>query len=198
MFGKSLEEKREYIAKVAGDVFYAKGFKESSLQDVSVKGNISKAGIYHYFKTKEDILLYILLKNTERGIDALNTCLEKCEERQLDHVDTFKEIIRTYANYLLNNRKVSLLVLRERHQLSGKNRSLIVEKERAVFNFLKEQLGRMPCLKSGINVNLIVFQIMSMIHWMGYWFDEKGPLKRAQAIDQTISIQFDGMLDKGK
>ncbi|MFW5957688.1 MAG: TetR/AcrR family transcriptional regulator [Desulfosalsimonas sp.] len=34
---------------MAGDVFYRKGFKESSLQDISSKGNLSKAGIYHYY-----------------------------------------------------------------------------------------------------------------------------------------------------
>ena len=51
MFGKNTSKKREYIARIAGDVFFAKGYKESSLQDVSAKSKISKAGIYHYFKS---------------------------------------------------------------------------------------------------------------------------------------------------
>ncbi|RJQ85922.1 MAG: TetR/AcrR family transcriptional regulator [Desulfobacteraceae bacterium] len=195
MFGRSTEEKRAYIAKIAGEVFSAKGFKESSLQDVSAKGNLSKAGIYHYFKTKEEILLFILLKNTDQGMQVLEDSLKKSAEQQLDEVDSFKELFRTYANYLLNNRKVSLLVLRERHQVTGKSRKIILERERDIFSLLKEKLTCIPGLKKKLNINLIVFQFISMIHWMGYWFDEKKQLNRHQAIDQILEIVFNGILE---
>ena len=95
MFGMSLEEKKDHIAKIAGDVFFAKGYKQSSLQDISIKGNISKAGIYHYFEAKEDILSYILFKNTELGIKALKDSLKANEEKR---VDTQGIIHRTYKN----------------------------------------------------------------------------------------------------
>jgi len=42
MFGRDLEEKKSYIAKIAGEIFFAKGFKASSLQDISIKGNLMK------------------------------------------------------------------------------------------------------------------------------------------------------------
>lgn len=196
MFGKSIEERRAYIAKVAAEIFFAKGFMESSLQDISTKGNLSKGGIYHYFKSKEDILLYILLKNTERGIKALEFSLQSSTEKQLDVVETFRQIIRTYANHILDNRKVSLLVLRERHQLSGKNRKSLIEQERVIFRFLKTQMGCISNIKLKFNINLIVFQIISMIHWMGYWFDEKGLLTRDQAIEQSICVILNGILEK--
>ncbi|NMD04239.1 MAG: helix-turn-helix transcriptional regulator, partial [Deltaproteobacteria bacterium] len=50
MIEKRRTAKKDYIAKVAVDVFFQKGYKESSLEDISNKGKISKAGIYHYFK----------------------------------------------------------------------------------------------------------------------------------------------------
>jgi AcrR family transcriptional regulator len=195
MFGKSLDEKKAYIAKIAGEIFYAKGFMESSLQDISAKGNLSKGGIYHYFKSKEEILLFILLNNTEQGITSLKATLNSSKERQLDSMETFKEIIRTYANHILNNKKVSLLVLRERHQLSGKNRKSLVEQERIIFKFIRKQIEQISNIKKKFNINLIVFQLISMIHWMGYWFDEKGTLSREQAIEQSICIILDGILE---
>ncbi len=61
MIEKRRTAKKDYIAKKAIDVFSALGYKESSLQDIATKGKFSKAGIYHYFKSKSELLSYILL-----------------------------------------------------------------------------------------------------------------------------------------
>lgn len=187
---------KNYIAKLAGEIFFAKGFKESSLQDVSIKGNISKAGIYHYFKAKEDILSYILFQNTDDGIRALNESLIKSKEGQASPRESLRELIKTYAAHLLKNRKTSLLVLRERHQLSGKSRKILREKERTLFMLLRDQLLGVLDINRTVDPSLITFHILSSIHWMGYWFDEKGPLSKSEAIDQTIDIICNGILSK--
>lgn len=196
MFGRNLEEKKNHIAKLAGEIFFAKGFKESSLHDISIKGNISKAGIYHYFKAKEDILSYILLQNTDDGIKALEDSLRKSEGRHYSPHESLRDLIKTYAAYLLKNRKNSLLVLRERHQLSGESRKTLQEKERTLFMLLRDQLHGVADVNGAIDLNLATFHILSSVHWMGYWFDEKGPLSKSEAIDQTIDIIFSGILNK--
>jgi len=195
MFGRTLEEKKNYIAKIAGEIFFAKGFKESSLHDIAVKGNISKAGIYHYFKAKEDILTYILFQNTDHGIKALEESLRKSEARQASPRESLKEFIKAYAFHLLKNRSESLLVLRERHQLSGKSAKALQEEERALFLLLRNQLLSITNINRIIDVNLITFHILSSIHWMGYWFDESGPVSKEEGIDQLIHIIFNGILD---
>lgn len=196
MFGFSSEEKKEYIAKIAGDVFFAKGYKEASLRDISIKGNISKAGIYHYFMTKEDILFYLLLKITEFVIEALRESLKVSEENRFDARKSFGELVKTYVIHLLKYKKLSRLVLRERHQLSGKNRKILLQKERAIFQLLKNELRKVPELNVEINLNLISFQIISMIHWMGYWLKDNGELNLKEAVDQSIHLIFNGILSR--
>jgi AcrR family transcriptional regulator len=195
MFGISLEEKKDYIAKIAGDVFFAKGYQASSLQDISLKGNLSKAGIYHYFKTKEDILSYLLHNNTEQGIKALKENLRISEKDRFDARKSFEELVRTYATYLLKNKKISLLVLRERHQLGGGNRKILLQQEKALFQLLKNELKKVQNLKPEINLNLISFKIISMIHWMGYWLKDKGELTQKEAVDQNLHLIFNGILE---
>jgi hypothetical protein len=36
---------------------------------------------------------------------------------------------------------------------------------------------------------------MSMIHWMGYWYDPKGTLSRRGVVDQMMSVIFTGILE---
>jgi TetR/AcrR family transcriptional regulator, cholesterol catabolism regulator len=54
-----LEDKKDVIAEMAAGVFGQKGYNASSLQDAARQAGIGKAGLYHYFKSKEDILFYI-------------------------------------------------------------------------------------------------------------------------------------------
>jgi len=35
---------------------------------------------------------------------------------------------------------------------------------------------------------------MSVIHWMGYWYDEKGSLSKQEPINQAIHLIFHGIL----
>jgi len=196
MSAERSQERKDYIGTIAGGIFYEKGFKASSLKDIALKGGISKAGIYHYYKTKEEILLYILLKNTEDGVKALRQVLRQSKALRLGPRKSFEGLIRAYAAHLLKSRKISLLVLRERHQLAGEYRNILREQEKSVFRLIRDQLANIPNTNKHLNLNLVSFQIMSMIHWMGYWFDARGLLSQAAAIDQTIMVIFNGMLEK--
>ena len=195
MIEKRRTAKKDYIAKKAIDVFSALGYKESSLQDIATKGKFSKAGIYHYFKSKSELLSYILLSNTDSFFNRLEKSLASALKERLNPQETFEKLIRTYADELLSNIKVSLLILRERHQLTGAKKKILTEKERAIFRLIRDRLKHVPERNTKININLASFQIMSMIHWMGYWFDSKGPLSEREALRQMIKIIFKGVLN---
>jgi TetR/AcrR family transcriptional regulator, cholesterol catabolism regulator len=198
MSAKSLIEKKEYIAKIAGDVFFAKGYKESSLQDISAKGKLSKAGIYHYFKSKAEILSYLMLKHADGLTNALKQGLSLAEEKKLDPRETFEVLGKKYASYLLKNRKISLVVLRDRHQLTGKERKKLIEKERIIFQIFRNKLREIPSINTKIDINLMTFQVLSSSHWMGYWFDSMGPLTESEAVDEMMNIIFNGILNSNK
>lgn len=198
MFGNGLNERKEQIARAAVDVFFAKGYKESSLQNISTKGKISKAGIYHYFKSKSDILSYVLLGFTEKWFLTTTATLREAQEKKLSQQQILKVLIATYAKALMSNRKINLIILRERHQLTVKHEKELLERERSVFHMVREQIRKVPNINKKLDASIVAFQIISMIHWMGYWFDSMGPLSEREAIDQMMNIIFTGILDYKK
>jgi AcrR family transcriptional regulator len=50
------EDRREEIARVAVALFAERGFDGASMSELAERLSLSKAGIYHYFPTKESIL----------------------------------------------------------------------------------------------------------------------------------------------
>jgi len=191
-----LEEKKAYIAKMASGVFAEKGYKASSLQDVSRQAQISKAGLYHYFKSKEDILFYVLIKNSDLFLEKLRTSLKVSQEKNLTPEESFVKLVQTYANHINNDEDKRLIVLRERHQLSSKRKNELFKKEQAMFRLIKNELQKIRNLEEEINPNVVTFLFISMSHWLGYWFKEGKGLDLETIINQNIETIFHGMLKR--
>lgn len=63
--------KRERIIAAAAAVFREKGYAESSLDDVAAALDIRKASLYHYVRSKADLLLLVFDRGLARGLDRL-------------------------------------------------------------------------------------------------------------------------------
>ncbi|HEY1268842.1 MAG TPA: helix-turn-helix domain-containing protein, partial [Candidatus Binatia bacterium] len=53
------DEKLEEILKCAAKIFAEKGFHSTSIRDISRATGMSLAGLYYYFRTKEELLFLI-------------------------------------------------------------------------------------------------------------------------------------------
>jgi AcrR family transcriptional regulator len=189
----SYEDKRKKIAKVAAKVFSEKGYRGASLQDIAQRVGSPKSIVYHYFKTKEDILANILLTSTDEFIEILESCLAGNRKSGCDEESSFRNLIHAYANFQIKHRVISFMVLKERHQLTGEYKRRLHEKEQKIFHLIKDELSKIPTIHKKLNLDLMTFSIIAMCHWAGYWFNEKGKLSREEAIDQIIKIAFDGI-----
>ncbi|MGB3212916.1 MAG: TetR/AcrR family transcriptional regulator [Desulforhopalus sp.] len=67
---KSAPERKEEIIKAGCELFLSKGYENTTMQDVMAKVQIAKGTIYHYFKSKEELLAavisFIVNKDIER------------------------------------------------------------------------------------------------------------------------------------
>ncbi len=52
--------RKTQITQAAYEVISAKGYNNFTLDDIAKNAGLSKGGVLHYFKSKEDILLYLL------------------------------------------------------------------------------------------------------------------------------------------
>lgn len=57
---KDYDEKRRHILKVSAEVFAREGIARASMSEVARTCGISKANIYHYYKSKDELVFDIL------------------------------------------------------------------------------------------------------------------------------------------
>lgn len=92
--GNSINKKdvnREYILKIAQDIFSRYGYKKTTLDDIANAVRKGKSSLYYYFESKEDLFQAVILKE----VDVLRRELEKVVMRNTDPVEKLREYILT-------------------------------------------------------------------------------------------------------
>ena len=56
------EERRIQIVEAAYEVMASKGYSNFTIEDIANTAGLSKGGVLHYFKTKEEILIHLLVQ----------------------------------------------------------------------------------------------------------------------------------------
>ncbi len=78
---KTREERKAEIRAAALDVFLAKGYKNTTMEDVINATSLSKGGFYHYYSSTKEILIDIMKLSNYRFIEG-SVKLEKKTSRQ--------------------------------------------------------------------------------------------------------------------
>lgn len=87
------EEKRQEILNIANDLFLESGFDGISMSDIATKVGGSKATLYGYFSSKEEIFVAVMMANARKLAEKAFSALD--EKVPLD-----KKLVRFGYEYL--------------------------------------------------------------------------------------------------
>ncbi|MCK4674714.1 MAG: TetR/AcrR family transcriptional regulator [Gammaproteobacteria bacterium] len=136
--GTKGEGNRQRIIDAADNLFYRRGYNQTSFQDISDATGIPRGNFYYYFKTKDEILNAVVASR----IDDLISMLSKCDSETKDA----RERLLMFSNILEYNRDDVIQSGCPFGTLSSelaKDDPLLHEKSRQVFvllrNWIKQQ-----------------------------------------------------------
>jgi AcrR family transcriptional regulator len=88
---------RQRIVDAANNLFYRRGYNQTSFQDISDETGIPRGNFYYYFKTKDEILNAVI----DSRVLETNVMLKQCEV----DTDDARERLLVFSNMLENNRE---------------------------------------------------------------------------------------------
>ncbi|MEX0349652.1 MAG: TetR/AcrR family transcriptional regulator [Paracoccaceae bacterium] len=88
------------IVNVADDMFYQRGFAQTSFADIAENVGISRGNFYHHFKSKDDILQAVIILRRDRTALML-------EEWENEGLDPRARIERFIHILIMNRAKIS-------------------------------------------------------------------------------------------
>lgn len=159
----------EEVLQSAANIFFAKGFHATSIEDVARDVGMLKGSLYYYIKSKDDLLFRLLLAGIEDG-DAF---IAQQIDPEGDPVEQLERAIRAQIDYIIQKRVQFGLFLHEFDSLSGKRQhKLISVMSRYNSRFVElvrrgQEQGKLMDGEPWIIVN----GILGMCNWLYRWYD---------------------------
>lgn len=110
-------KREEEIFEAAEKLFFQKGYENTSMEDIINGTNLSKGGVYYYFKNKEDLCLKLLYSTSKKYNDIVgNMEISDIYENPIENVCNY------YLNFLINDieeiKIISNIYIETRHDKS--------------------------------------------------------------------------------
>jgi len=178
------------IFEAAARLFCEKGFDKASMGDISAALGLTKAGLYHHIRSKEELLYEIM----SYGMDLFE---QKVLNRVVtidDPLDRIRATLRGHVLLVTRDRpKEITVILHESNALKGRYRDRINARKKKYVKFLEKTFREL--LRSGaarhIDPSVATFAMLGMINWIYQWYRPGGRLDE-NALAETLSDQFLG------
>ena len=190
---KERDRKKE-ILKASEELFYKYGYQKASLRDIARKVGITQAAIYYHFKTKEEILLAIIEKYSNKLLFILKACFAQ----KKDPIENLRDAIFEHATSIRSNRNGTKIIIEDKRHLSDGIKNIVQEKERIIFLLYKDylkQLQDLKLIKQG-DLSVATFGIIGTVNWLYHWFDPDKALTMEKIAEQMIKNLFYGLMNK--
>lgn len=169
--------KRDALLREAARAFSARGFHSTSLDDVAAALGVTKAALYHYVRSKQEILFECHMMALDLGDQAL--------AHARAHAGTGREqaslLARTYIE-LITGEMGRFAVLSEHDALDADSMAVIRARRDAFEREMRAIVDRGVADGSirAVDSKLAVFFFMGAVNWMTRWFRPDGALSGAE------------------
>ena len=184
---------REILLKNATNLFYEKGYTNTSIREIGARTGISSSIIYHYFKNKEELLFEITHSSTKDLIQSLR----ETEERISDPVECLREML-TWQTVIfsLKKKKEGKILAIDSYQLRGKRGDIIRKMQREIYDIYLEKVKEIKekGLLKEIDLTVLTFCIFGIINSFHNWYKDSGRLSKEGVAENMEKLLFHGIL----
>jgi AcrR family transcriptional regulator len=187
------DQKLEFILRSASQIFAEKSYHSTSMRDISRATNVSLAGLYHYCKSKEE-LLFLIQDN------CFGRVLERLEER-LDEVgDPVVKLgifIENHLSFFAANMSEMKVLSHEAESLRGDLHAHVSGKKSRYTKLARTILGEVQQASAHdtkVDLTVSTYALFGMMNWIYNWYDPKGKLKVNDLAQNLTRLFLGGFL----
>ncbi len=187
------QKTREILIRTAINCFCQKGYLDTTIREIGDKAGFNESIIYHYFKNKEDLLFEIINKATQDLIEALQQIENEIQESE----ECLWEMLRLHvSSFSYERKKEAKIVVSDTEFLRGKRLTIILEKQRKIYDLYKKKLEELKYKGRLKNIDLTVanYAIFGVINSSLRWVQDKGRLTSQEIVDNVIRFVCHGIL----
>jgi len=190
----TVSRKREII-EAAAQIFAVKGYRAATLDDIAAEIGVTRAALYYYIKSKEELILEVSNKLMQHMAKVIRVGDSKLSPKE----KTRKIIVLLVENAIVN---LDAAVAHSGHI------SFMPPRRRMTFRRRQKKVDEVfqKTLRAGVeegsfqidDVKMTAFAIIGACNWVSRWYRPGNYLTPQQIADSFIGVFEKGYLRKSK
>ncbi|MES2423373.1 MAG: TetR/AcrR family transcriptional regulator [Pseudomonadota bacterium] len=182
------EAKRQALLREAATCFTKKGYHGTSLTEIAETLGVSKAALYTYVKSKDELLFFC----HQAAMDAALDSVAQARKMEGNGLEKLCGALRSYLTLVLSNNPSYVLILEE-HALTKDHVAAIIARRDLFENQLRAlvSLGMADGSVVRCDPKLAVFAALGMVNWVMKWYAPGGSWAGEQ-----IAVELVRMLER--
>jgi TetR/AcrR family transcriptional regulator, cholesterol catabolism regulator len=169
-----------------------KGYEATSMNDIADAVGLTKAGLYHYIRGKEDLLFQIM----SYGMDMVDQDVMAPAKEVEEASERLRTIISRHSKRVLEVGGAVSILLDEMYALTPAHRRAIKGRKRAYFELIRdtlEQLSGEGKLRD-VSPTVGTFCLFGMLSWVSRWYRKDGKLTSEQVLSDLLEAALNSVL----
>ncbi|QDI93068.1 TetR/AcrR family transcriptional regulator [Salicibibacter halophilus] len=165
---------KQEIKKESIQLFWKKGFKETSIQDIVRSLDVTKGTFYYYFSSKEELL-------TEIHYEYIDDLVRNIEELSYDETkknrDKLVGVVYLMVMKIKMQRSSANILFREMRHLGADSYTEIARKRNQVRERVEEIVRegmKTKEFRNDLNPPMVTLAILGVVNWSYQWFNPEG------------------------
>jgi TetR/AcrR family transcriptional regulator, cholesterol catabolism regulator len=192
------DQKLEFILRTSARIFAEKSYHSTSMRDISRATNVSLAGLYHYCKSKEELLFLIQDNCFGRVLD----CLKERLKNSQDPIERLHVFIDNHLAFFAANMAEMKVLSHESESLAGEMLQNVTGKKEEYTQLARKILSDVQQAlapeQRQIDLTVATYALFGMMNWIYNWYDPAGPLTVSQLVENVTRLFLLGFLHDAK
>ncbi len=183
-----MDNRQQHLIDTAARVFAARGFHATSMRDLSRESGMSLAGIYHYVRSKHELLFLI----QDRCFAEVVSGARRAVARTDDHAGKLRSFIEHHIEFFAGHMEEMKVLSHEDDELDGEMGSQVLGRKREYVSLLHDLLAALPA--GAISPQIATYSLFGMMNWIYTWYQPEGEITPAALADQMSRLFLAGYL----
>jgi AcrR family transcriptional regulator len=173
--------RRQEVLDCAVKLFAERGFDGTSINDIAERTTLKKPSLYHYFPSKQHILVAVL----EDEMSALWVRAQEIAQIA-DPMERIRGLLAAHLSNFRRKLPQIRVFLLERNKIDAKLAARYVEQRRLYDALYIDTIrdGQRAGIFRGDDPVVLAYAVLGIVNWMVQWYDPKGRL----SLDEVSSI----------
>jgi TetR/AcrR family transcriptional regulator, cholesterol catabolism regulator len=180
------DRRQQRVVVAAARLFAQRGYAETSVPDLAGELGLATGSLYHYFGSKEQLLIEICDQLMEPLLDRARELVS----RDADPEQRLRSLVRLWVAHVVEHRDHMLVFQQQRHAIERGAQWRSVRASRKAFEQLVDDvLADLPTARhTPASRRLALSALLGMVNHTAQWYRPSGPLNAQQIADGYVDL----------